>query len=307
MERVILDVDTGIDDALAIAYAVHSSELSVLGITTSFGNVSVEEATRNTLQVLDVLDVDDQIPVIVGADKPLSGLNIKGKSTNIHGEDGLGNSGLPLSKRTPLPSEAADFIIEKINECPHQVTVIAVGPQTNLANAIKKDPGIVNLAKRVVVMGGAVTVPGNVTPYAEANIYADPEAASFVFGSGIPITLVGLDVTLQTLLRSEEVDKWSTVKSDYSNFLQTICNSYISAYHQFDSSLGGCALHDPLAVGAVIDPSFIKAVPMHVEVDLEGEESLGNTLEVKQGKRNIEVCLEIDVDRFVSHFLQRII
>ncbi|UOR11420.1 nucleoside hydrolase [Halobacillus amylolyticus] len=306
MEQVILDVDTGIDDALAIAYAVHSPELNILGITTGFGNVSEEEATRNTLQVLDILNVNREIPVIPGADKPLSGTHIKAKATRIHGEDGLGNSGLPLPERKPLPSEAADFIIEKIKQYPYQVTVIAVGPQTNIATAIKKDPDIVHLAKRVVIMGGAVTVPGNVTPHAEANIYADPEAASVLFESGIPVTLVGLDVTMQTLLSSEQVGKWSNVKSAYNDFLQTICNYYIDAYHQFDSSLGGCALHDPLAVGVVIDPSFVKAVPMHVEVDLERGESLGNTHEAKQGKRNVEVCLEIDVDRFVTHFLQRI-
>ncbi|UOQ94673.1 nucleoside hydrolase [Halobacillus shinanisalinarum] len=306
MEHVILDVDTGIDDALAIAYAVHSPELNILGITTSFGNVSEKEATRNTLQVLDVLNVESEILVIPGADKPLAGTHIKAKATSIHGEDGLGNSGLPLPERKPLPSEAADFIIEQVKQHPHQVTVIAVGPQTNIATAIKKDPDIVNLAKRVVIMGGAVTVPGNVTPHAEANIYADPEAASVLFKSGMPVTLVGLDVTMQTLLSSEQVSKWSNVKSAYNEFLQTICNYYIDAYHQFDSSLGGCALHDPLAVGVLIDPSFVKTVPMHVEVDLERGESLGNTHEVKQGMRNVDVCLEIDVDRFVSHFLQRI-
>ncbi|WP_257350332.1 nucleoside hydrolase [Pseudalkalibacillus decolorationis] len=307
MEHVILDVDTGIDDALAIAYAFRSSELNVLGITTGFGNVSEKEATRNTLQVLDVLGLEHEIPVIAGADKPLSGVHIKGKSTHIHGEDGLGNCGLPLSKRRPLSTEAANFIISKVKELPHQVTLIAVGPQTNLATAIKKDPEIVNLVKRVVVMGGAVTVPGNVTPNAEANIYADPEAASVVFESGIPVTLVGLDVTMQTLLRNEVVNEWSSVKSAYSDFLQTICNSYIGAYHQFDSSLGGCALHDPLAVGVVIDPSFVKTVPMCVGVDLGKGDTFGKTYEVQQGKANIEVCLDIDVDRFVSHFLQRVI
>ncbi len=307
MEHVILDVDTGIDDALAIAYAVHSYELNVLGITTGFGNVSQKEATRNTLQVLDVLDADDNIPVIPGANDPISGQHIKEKSTRIHGEDGLGNSGLPLSKRIPFSSEAADFIIEKMEEYPGQITVIAVGPQTNMALAIQKKPEIVRLAKRVVIMGGAVTVPGNVTPNAEANIYADPEAASIVFESGVPVTLVGLDVTMQTLLRVEDVQQWGDVKSDYSDFLQTICNFYMDAYHQFDPELGGCALHDPLAVGVVINPSFVKTTPMHVGVNVERGDALGNTHEVAQKNKNVEVCLDIDVDRFVSHFLNRIV
>ncbi|MFD2922290.1 nucleoside hydrolase [Halobacillus naozhouensis] len=307
MEHIILDVDTGIDDALAIAYAVHSPELNVLGITTGFGNVSQKEATRNTLQVLDVLDADQNIPVIPGATTPISGRHIKEKSTRIHGEDGLGNSGLPFSKRTPHPYEAADFIIEKMEEYPGQITVIAVGPQTNMALAIQKKPEIVHLAKRVVIMGGAVTVPGNVTPYAEANIYADPDAASIVFESCMPVTLVGLDVTMQTLLRVEDVQKWTAVNSDYSDFLQTICHYYINAYHQFDPALGGCALHDPLAVGVVIDPSFVKMTPMHVGVNIERGDSLGNTHEVSKNNKNVEVCLDIDVDRFVSHFLNRIV
>ncbi|WP_018131327.1 nucleoside hydrolase [Effusibacillus pohliae] len=305
MKYVILDVDTGIDDALAIAYAVQSPELRLLGITTCYGNVSVEEATRNTLQVLDILEAEE-IPVVPGADKPFAREHVNEAGRRIHGQNGLGNTSLPSPRRTARSQQAAEFIVSTVREYPNRVTLITVGSQTNLALAIQKDPAIVDLVERVVIMGGAVTVPGNVTPYAEANIYADPEAASLVFQSGIPITLVGLDVTMQTLLTRTHVQDWRALNTPFSRFLADICDYYIDAYHQFDPSLGGCALHDPLAVGVVIDPSFVKCVPMHVRVDLEGEVSKGRTVQVHQAEPNMEVCLEVDVERFVSHFLQRV-
>ncbi|OYD07174.1 nucleoside hydrolase [Paludifilum halophilum] len=303
---VILDVDTGIDDALAIAYAVHSPELHILGITTCFGNATVAETTRNTLQVLDQLDTED-IPVIAGADKTFIQGEPREKAAWIHGENGLGDRDLPLPQRQPLPMKAHDFIISKVREYPHQVTLITVGSQTNLATAIQKDPEIVKLLRQVVVMGGAVTVPGNMTPYAEANIHGDPEAADFVFQSGVPITLVGLDVTMKTLLKRENLDDWRKKNTPVSRFLADICDFYMDAYHhEVDPSLGGCALHDPLAVGIVIDPSLVRTVPMSIQVKTEGEER-GRTAGVEKQTSHIRVSLEVESDRFTSHFLDRVV
>lgn len=310
MKYVILDVDTGIDDALAIAYALHSPELRVLGITTCFGNTSVEEATRNTLQVLELFAAED-IPVSKGAGKPLWRDHLKQKATAIHGEDGLANSRLPQPKRAPIELDAASFIVSQVRKYPHQVTLITVGSQTNLAQAILKDPEIVGLVENVSIMGGAVTVPGNATPAAEANIYTDPEAAEFVFRSGMPITLVGLDVTMQTLLTREHLQAWRAIATPQSLFLADICKFYMDAYHSLNPFLGGCALHDPLAVAVVIDPTFVQAAPMHVQVDLEGSLSIGRTVGDRRLKPaqppNMKVCLEVDTERFVSHFLERVI
>jgi purine nucleosidase len=303
MKAIILDVDTGIDDALAISYAVRSPELEVLGITTCYGNVTVEEATRNTLVVLEHLERD--IPVIQGAGIPFLRQPTKGSTPHIHGIDGIGNTLKSLPQRKALEDHAADFIIDQIKRQPLQVTLITVGTLTNLALAIQKSPDIVRLVERVVVMGGAVTVGGNVTASAEANVYADPDAAEYVFRSGIPVTLVGLDVTMKTLLPIEELQRWRDKNSKLGHFLADMTEFYMGAYERFYPGTGGCALHDPLAVGVVINPGFVKSYPMQVHVDLEGE-TLGRTVGVSDASAQVTVCTEVDAETFLAHFISRI-
>lgn len=303
MKAIILDVDTGIDDALAISYAVRSPELDVLGITTCFGNVTVEEATRNTLVVLEHLD--SEVPVIPGAGKPFLRNPTKGSTPHIHGEDGIGNTLKALPKRSAEQQNASQFMIEQVKRQPNQVTIITVGTLTNLALAIRQAPELIGLVERVVVMGGAVTVPGNVTPYAEANVFADPDAADYVFRSGIPVTLVGLDVTMKTLLSIEEMDKWRSKDSKLGPFLADMTEFYMGAYEKFYPGIGGCALHDPLAVGAVIRPEFVASTPMQVQVDLEGE-TLGRTVGVPSETGTVAVCTAVDADTFLAHFLSRV-
>lgn len=308
-KKVILDVDTGIDDAMALSYAVRSPELEVIGITTCFGNTSVEEATRNTFQVLDYLEAE--IPVAAGADKPLFRDHLKGKATRVHGENGIGDTAHPFPKREPIGQHAADFIVSKVKENPKQVTLILVGSLTNMATAIMKDPEIIHLVKEVIIMGGAVTVPGNVTPAAEANIYTDPEAAEYVFRSGLPITLVGLDVTLKTLLPRKYLEIWRAKNTRLSNYMADITEHYMNAYLQFYTDIQGCGLHDPLAVAVAIDRTFVKTKPVHVQVDIEGTISLGRTVGDLRPKPaqppNMEVCLEVDADRFLQHFASRVV
>ncbi|MFB9324584.1 nucleoside hydrolase [Paenibacillus aurantiacus] len=309
MKKIILDVDTGIDDSLAIAYAVHSPELDILGVTTCFGNVSVEEATRNTLVVLEQLD--SGAPVIPGAGKPLFRGPTKGSTVEVHGEDGLGGAFKTEAARQAEREHAARFMSEQVRKYPHQVTIITVGPLTNLALAIMQDPGIVGLVHNVIAMAGAVTVPGNVTPHAEANIFADPEAAEYVFRSGIPMTLVGLDVTMQTLLPLTEVQGWHGRGTPLGGFLADMTEFYIGAYQQMYPGIEGCALHDPLAVGVAIDPSFVKTVPMHVQVDVEGILSYARTVGDLRSKPNagpnMNVCIGVEAERFRSHFLSRVL
>ncbi|HTG69130.1 MAG TPA: nucleoside hydrolase [Candidatus Udaeobacter sp.] len=309
MKKIVLDVDTGIDDSLAIAYAIHSPELEVLGVTTCFGNVTVEEATRNTLVVLEHLD--SNVPVIPGAAKPLFRDPTKGNTTYIHGDDGIGNTLSAEPQRQALSEHAANFIVEQVKRLPKQVTIITVGTLTNLALAIMKAPEIVGLVDKVIIMGGAVTVHGNITPSAEANIYADPEAAEYVFRSGIPITLVGLDVTMKTLLPLEELQSWRDKNTRIGHLLADMTEFYIGAYEDFYPGIGGCALHDPLAVGVAINPDFVKTVPMHVQVDVEGVHSLGRTVGDRRMKPdaepNMDVCIEVDADRFLNHFLSRVV
>lgn len=309
MKPIILDVDTGIDDALAIAYAVRSPELDMLGVTTCFGNVTVAEATRNTLAVLEFLG--SEVPVIAGADKPLFRHRDKEKESFIHGEDGLGNALKKMPKRSASPGYGPHFMIEQARSNPNKVTIITVGAMTNLALAIMQDPEIVHLVDNVIVMGGAVKRWGNVTQVAEANILADPEAAEYVFRSGIPITLVGLDVTMQTLLPYEKLQLWRDKNTELGRFFADMTEYYINAYSQLYPGVGGCGLHDPLAVGVAVDPSFVQTVPMHVQVDLHGELSLARTVADLRPKPanppNMNVCMEVDANRFLEHFLSRVV
>ncbi|MNJ35913.1 Pyrimidine-specific ribonucleoside hydrolase RihA [compost metagenome] len=299
-----MDVDTGIDDALAIAYAVHSPELELIALTTCFGNITVEEATRNTLFMLEKLG--KSVPVYEGAGAPLFGKLKKRYARHIHGEDGLGNAlrGEPQGQKSDLA--ASDYIIRQVKERPHEMTIIAVGPLTNLALAIEKAPEIVPLIGEVVVMGGAVTVPGNITPYGEANIVADPDAAAIVFASGVRLKLVGLDVTLQTLLASAHLQTWRNSGRELGQLLAEMTEFYIGAYEARYPGIGGCGLHDPLAVGVAIDPSLVSSELMRVTVVTEGE-AAGQTVGTSEDEPRIEVCTKVDAERFLQHFLSRVI
>ncbi len=302
MKPVIFDVDTGIDDALAIAYALSSPELELLGFTTCFGNVPVQEATRNTLAILELVEKD--VPVYEGASQTFKRGMKPQWARLVHGKDGLGN----VLKAEPLKRAASgsaeDFMIKQVKERPNEITIIAVGPLTNVARAINKAPEIIPLIKNVVIMGGAVNVPGNVTPYGEANIVADPEAADCVFSSGLSVTLVGLDVTMETLLPLAKMDEWRDVDSKTAHFFADMTEHYIGAYESFYPGIGGCALHDPLAVGVVIDPSFVRTRLMNISVITDGEE-VGNTVGNKEGEPKIHVCTEVEASRFLNHFLDR--
>ncbi|WP_449537972.1 nucleoside hydrolase [Ferdinandcohnia sp. Marseille-Q9671] len=304
MKKVIFDVDTGIDDAMAISYAANSPELDIIGLTTCFGNVSVEEATRNTLAVLEKLDKN--IPVYQGASKPLERENRKGFAKFVHGEDGLGNVLDFEPARTVESLSAIDFIIQQVKQQPHELCIIAVGPLTNLALAIQQAPEIVSLVKEVVIMGGAVYVKGNKTPHAEANIITDPEAAEIVLNSGLPITLVGLDVTMQTLLPRTEVEKWRNAGTDIGPFFADMVGFYLDFYESANPGIGGCGLHDPLAVGVAIDQTFVNTKYINVKVLTEGEE-VGKTVPNREASPKIHVCTQVGKTRFLEHFLARVI
>ncbi|AZK48833.1 nucleoside hydrolase [Paenibacillus lentus] len=299
-----MDVDTGIDDALAIAYAAHSPELELVALTTCFGNIPVEEATRNTLFMLEKLG--KSVPVYEGAGAPLCGTLKKHYARHIHGEDGLGNAWReePLGHKSDIA--ASDYMIQQVKERPHEMTIIAVGPLTNLALAMEKAPEIVPLIGEVVVMGGAVTVPGNATPYGEANMVADPEAAAVVFASGVRLKLVGLDVTLQTLLSSDHLEMWRSAGHELGLWLAEMTEFYVDVYESLYPGIGGCGLHDPLAVGVAIDPSLVSCETMRVTVVTEGE-AAGQTVGSYEGEPRIEVCMKVDAERFLQHFLSRVV
>ena len=264
-ERVIIDTDPGIDDALALILALRSPELEIPAITTVNGNVSVDKATRNVFTVLSLLPSCQRPPVATGSSKPLQKAPVF--ATSIHGHDGLGGLdryydalGRPRYSAplvTPSGRSATDEILFHLSSTPESLTLVALGPLTNIAEAIERDRGTMATLKRIVLMGGAVTVPGNITPAAEFNIYVDPQSASIVFNAGIPLTVVGLDVTRKVRLSRKTVETVvAPCQTVISQFLSD-CTAGLFALSEEREGEAGFSLHDPLAIGVVIDPSFV--------------------------------------------------
>jgi len=319
--RVIIDTDPGIDDALALILALASPELSVEAITTVAGNVEVGQAARNACLILDVIDPHTRPAVAVGAGRPLK--RALHTAHDYHGEDGLGglsgfrtSGGLPRypePKRSVTRQDAPAVIAELIGSAPGEIVLICIGPLTNLATAILAAPAKMVKVKKIVIMGGAIAVPGNVTPCAEFNMYVDPDAAEVAFTSGLPITLVPLDVTQQVILTQEQID--ASVRPIGNRVAQFVCDSTqrLLRHEQERTALAAIPLHDPLAVGIVVDNSLVRRRPFHLEVETAAGPSRGSTIadrrSIKEGWKkppNIQVCVEVDPGRFVDLFLERV-
>lgn len=249
------------------------------------------------MRLLTLLD-QRQIPMIKGAAEPLSGpINF---TAEVHGSDGLGNSFIPLPDLTQFTWRTIDFIAASLSEKPHEITLVSVGPLTNLALLFQKVPQkIISLFKEIIIMGGAVTVPGNVTPYAEFNIHCDPEAAKLVFSSGFPLTLVGLDVTHKAIMTEDYIRLLEAKTTPLTKFLVQIIRFY-SKYH---TDLLGCYLHDPLAAAVALDASLVKKKTYGIDIVLEDPLKRGQTIIMKDSKAtNISVCVEVNVEKFLKFF-----
>jgi inosine-uridine nucleoside N-ribohydrolase len=317
---VIFDTDPGTDDAMALMLALHSPELNVRGITIVPGNVVAAQGLENALRMVSLAGRCD-IPVAAGAQHPLFQKLITAEFW--HGKNGLANIELPPSKCTADPRFGPDLIIQMVHAAPHQITLVPVGPLTNIALAVQKDPSIVPLVKEVILMGGSIS-GGNVNAAAEANIYNDPEAAQIVFQAGWPLTMVGLDVGDKTLLSQKYLDQLGTTHGPVNDFIYGVAKYLIRLSAQFDSP--GTPMYDPLAVGVAIDSTLVKAPEMRVDVETRGEFTRGETVANRHGyiERNVlhgdhyviegvdrvtsnaKVCTEIDADRFLQLFVSRI-
>ena len=229
--KMILDLDTGVDDALALAYALATPECDLIGVVASFGNIVPEEAAQNTLNLLEMLG-HPEVPVFIGAthSSHTDHFEVMPISQTIHGMNGVGNVELPTAKRKIESQNGIDFYIEAAHKYQGQLLIVPTGPLTNLAAAIEKDPEIIDLIGHVTLMGGALTVPGNVNPVTEANINQDPPAADQVLRSKLPLTMVGLDVTLRTLLTKKETQKWREIGTTSATKYADIVDHYINAY-----------------------------------------------------------------------------
>jgi purine nucleosidase len=319
-KKIIIDTDPGTDDAMAIMLALNSPELDVRALTVVAGNVVEPQGLDNALRMLSLANRCD-IPVAAGAQQPLAQ-----KLTTAefwHGKNGLANIELPASKCKVDPRFASDLIIEMVHAAPHEITLVPIGPLTNIALAIKKDPSIVPLVKEVILMGGSIS-GGNVNAAAEANIANDPEAAQIVFQAGWPLTMVGLDVGNKTLLTKKHLDQIGEAHGPLSDFIYRVAGFLIDLSAKYDSP--GTPMYDPLAVGVAIDSTIVTAPAMNVQVETRGEFTRGETVANRQGyneknvlhggryviegleklEPNAKVCTEVDAGRFLQMFVSRI-
>lgn len=319
-QRVIIDTDPGIDDAMAILLALNSPELKVEALTVVAGNVEAPQGLENALKIVSLAGRCDVL-VAGGAQHPLNQKLITAQYW--HGPNGLAGVELPTSKCKAEPRFAPDLIIELVHKYPHEITLIPVGPLTNIALAVSKDPSIASLVKNIVIMGGSIG-GGNVNGAAEANIYNDPEAASIVFNAGWTVTMIGSDVGERTLITRKNLNDLQSMHGAECDFVAKLADFYLTRSEK--SGYQGAAMYDPLAVATVIDPTLVTLKDMHVDVETRGEFTRGETVANRMGsdeknvlhgdhyeiegvielKPNARVCLASNADRFLQLFISRL-
>jgi len=298
VQKIIIDCDPGIDDALALAFAHGNPELELVGITTVAGNVGLEQTTENALRVRDFVGMLD-VPVTAGCPVPLQRPALHARE--VHGDSGLGAASLPAASSQPARGHAVDFLAGAIGAEPGQVTLIAIGPLTNIALAVRRHPQIVSQVRDFVIMGGSAS-RGNVTPAAEFNIAADPEAAAIVFAAGWTVTMVGLDVTLQALATTAVRARMRGLGRLADDLLLPALAGYTGAGHgPGPERADGTPVHDVCAVARVAAPGLITCAPARVEVETAGRWTSGMTVTdftAAAVDRNALVAVAIDTDGF---------
>ncbi|GAC1379994.1 MAG: nucleoside hydrolase [Ktedonobacteraceae bacterium] len=306
MPRIILDTDPGIDDALALFLALASPEVQFEAITTVSGNVGVDFTTRNALALLE-LTGRTEIPVARGSSRPL--LRQMVDAAFVHGGNGLGELELPKPRIQPVAQHAVDVIIERILHAPGEITLVPIGPLTNVALALRREPRIAQQVREVVIMGGALRVPGNDTPTAEFNIYADPHAAHMVLHAGWPIRLVPLDVTMQTRMQRKQVNTLTQSGSPVLKAIQQMLNYYFDVFGPA-YNVSAFHMHDPLCLAAAFQPDLLTWEAVYVDVELQGSLTLGETVAYfgrpHMPLPNVQAAVGVDAEQFVQMFLQRI-
>jgi len=304
-EKIIYDTDPGIDDALGLLLLVASPEIDLLAITVTHGNTSQEKCLNNALKLVELTGIT-KVPVARGAEEPL--VKELSVAEETHGEGGLGYAILPKSAISPCSELAHDLIIRVVRENPGEVTLLCVGPMTNIALAFLKAPEIVSKVRRIVSMGGAIHYPGNVTPQAEYNVFCDPEAFEIVLKSGIDFTLVPLDVTYQCILTTDHLEKITEARSEIRNFIFDSTRFYME-FHEDYQGIKGCAINDPLAAAILLDPTLVKNRDYFLTIELTSPTSKAKTIADHYGllksAPNAKVSMEVDVERFMKLFINR--
>ena len=297
---MIIDTDPGVDDAMAILYALSDPEIELVGLTSVFGNVPGAVATRNALALVNLADA--QVPVAMGATVPM-GQEPPPHPDFVHGKDGLGGAQIAPSPHMADPRPAHQFLAEEVAKRPGEIVLVPVGPLTNLARALEETPEIAKQVARVVVMGGAVRHKGNASPVAEANIWQDPHAAAMVFAADWPVTLVGLDVTERVICTATDLAPMRDASPRCGAFLMEAAGFYFD-FHKQSEDIDGCHLHDPAAVIAALDPSLFETVTAPLTVTEDGEDA-GMTREGGGGPP-VDICLGVDADAVLARFRDRL-
>ena len=304
-KRILFDTDPGIDDACAILLALASPEVSVEGLSVVHGNCSLAQATTNALSILELANAG-HIPVARGCELPLVQPSLLAPET--HGETGLGYARLSAPRAKPIGQHAVDFLIEKILAAPGEITLVAIGPLTNVALAIRQEPRIVESLGELIIMGGALRYEGNTTALGEFNTYVDPHAAHIVYHAGIPTTLVPLDVTYQCILTPGDVRRLLDTDSPVTRFVADSTRFYME-FHDEYQKIEGCVINDPLALALTFAPELCTYQELHVDVDLSGGISMGKTVAdfYNYGKKppNMKVALGVRARDFMELFLER--
>lgn len=320
MQRILIDTDPGVDDALALLLALRSPELKIEAITTVSGNVHVDQATQNLLRIFNLLELLEYPIIAQGEADPLVKELVKAE--HVHGDDGLGNiSNLtnengcqryPLADCKITPMSGVDLILEMVDRYPNELIIVALGPLTNIAKAIQKEPDCMQKLQGIVMMGGAFTEYGNVTTTAEFNVYVDPHATHEIFSAGIPLHVIPLDVTHQVVLTGERL---KTETEGYDSLLSSFLQESTMACMEFYSeNVGfyGLHIHDALPIGVLTHPHLFENVESYVQVETEGNITSGMTVADLRGDRtiakpNARICLGVDADAFLKLFFQRLL
>lgn len=304
--KIILDCDPGHDDAVALLLAARHPAIELLAVTTVAGNQSVDKTTRNALKVLSLANLR-HIPVARGMDRPL--VRPAKHAPDIHGASGMDGPSVPDPDFEPLATHAVDLLIELLLNSDGDITLVPTGPLTNIAAAMRKQPAILPKIKAISLMGGAIGL-GNVTPKAEFNIYADPEAAAIVFASGRPLTVSTLEVTHQALATEEVVARLRSANRRVASFVAELLVFFAETYHTI-FGFTAPPLHDPCAVAAVIEPDILKADMMHVEIETTGTRTTGSMVcdvhHVLNLPPNARVGYGLEVERFWEMVLETIL
>ncbi|RNN94482.1 pyrimidine-specific ribonucleoside hydrolase RihA [Raoultella planticola] len=303
---IILDCDPGHDDAIAIVLALVSPELDVKAITSSAGNQTPEKTLRNVLRMLTLLQRQD-IPVAGGARKPLMRELII--ADNVHGESGLDGPALPEPDFAPQSVTAVELMAKTLRESPQPVTIVATGPQTNVALLLNSHPELHDKIARIVMMGGAMVL-GNWQPAAEFNIYVDPEAAEIVFQSGIPVVMAGLDVTHRAQIHGLDIERFRQLGNPVATIVAELLDFFMEYHKDAKWGFTGAPLHDPCTIAWLLKPELFTSVERWVGVETQGKYTQGMTVVdyyFLTGKQpNTTVLLDVDREGFVDLLAERL-